>query len=106
MLKQTEIQEKLMEKIKEEGVEINKAALEKIVRAYNEILKNDLIESGKTKIPGIGNVEVRYRAAREGKNPRTKETIQIEECLTAGLKASDPLKAELAEKVDIAKYRK
>lgn len=106
MLKQSEILEKVNDKIKAEGIELSKVAVEKIIKSYNEILKEDLITTGKTKVVGIGNVEIRYRAEREGRNPRTKEKIVIEECLTAGLAVSSTLKKELADNVDIADYRK
>jgi len=36
-----------------------------------------LAEGEKVQLVGFGTFEVRERAAREGRNPRTKEVIQI-----------------------------
>lgn len=105
MKKQSEIIESISNKLKEQNIELSKADLEKVIKAYNVSFKEDLIETGKTKLPEIGNLEIRYRAKREGRNPKTKETITIPESLTVGLKVSSVLKKEVNEKVDISLYR-
>lgn len=106
MKQQVEVKDSLVATLAEQGVEVTKADADKIIKSYIEIIKDDLMETGKAKIPGVGILEIRYRAPREGRNPRTKETISIEESLTVGLSASTMIKKEISEKVDIAKYRK
>ena len=44
---------------------------------------------------GFGTFEVRERAAREGKNPKTGEVIQIAASKSVGFKTSKNLKEKL-----------
>ena len=46
----------------------------------------------KVQLIGFGTFEVRARAARQGKNPRTGETVQIDACKVPGFKAGKALK--------------
>ena len=106
MKQQVEIREILAERLAAEGIVLTKAQADKVIKTYTEILKEDLFETGKSKLPGVGILEIRYRAAREGKNPKTKEVIQIQESLSVGLSASSVIKKEIAEVVEISDYRK
>lgn len=106
MKQQVEIKDELVTRLGAQGLEITKVDADKIIKAYTEILKDDLFETGDAKLPGVGILKLRYRAARVGKNPRTKEPVEIAESLSVGLSASSVIKKEIAEKVDIAPYRK
>lgn len=106
MKQQVEVKELLVTKLAEQGVELTKVDADKVIKTYVDILKADLFETGKAKLPGVGILELRYRAAREGRNPKSKEIIQIEESLSVGLSASSVIKKEIAEEVEIANYRK
>lgn len=106
MKQQVEIKEMIMAKLAEQGVQVTKSDLDKMIKIYTEVIKEDLFETGKTKLPGIGILELRYRGARDGKNPATKEPMRIPESLSVGLSASTIIKKEISEAVDIAKYRK
>ena len=44
---------------------------------------------------GFGTFEVRHRAARKGRNPKTGETIQIKASKSVGFKPSKALKESL-----------
>lgn len=101
MLKQSEVRDQLAEKL-----EISKVDADKFIKTYVDTIKDDLFATGKSKIPGVGILEIRYRAEREGRNPQTKETLVIPETLTAGLSISSLLKDEIKEKVQIDSYRK
>ncbi|HEX7707827.1 MAG TPA: HU family DNA-binding protein [Thermoanaerobaculia bacterium] len=46
-------------------------------------------------IPGLGSFSVTHRKAREGRNPRTKETIQIPASKNVRFKAGKDLRAML-----------
>ena len=53
-----------------------KDALE-LVNIFFDILK-DVLESGEdVKIPGLGNFLVRDKVARPGRNPKTKEEVEV-----------------------------
>ncbi|MGL5711372.1 MAG: HU family DNA-binding protein [Paraclostridium sp.] len=102
MLKQSEIVEKLSEQL-----QVSKSQAEQFVKAFGEIVENDLVETGKTKILGMGTLNIRYRFGRNGVNPRnTEETISIPESLSVGLSASKSIKDRLRDEVDISLYRK
>ena len=50
---------------------------EKALKAFTEVVADELKKGDKIQLVGFGTFETRERAAREGRNPRTKETINI-----------------------------
>ena len=56
---------------------LTKKDTEDAVKAFVESVQEALEGGDKVQLVGFGTFEVRERAAREGRNPRTKETIQI-----------------------------
>lgn len=69
---------------KKQAAEVVSAAFE----AITEVLKND----DKLQITGFGTFEVKNRAERIGKNPRTKEDMVIPASKSPSFKASKTLK--------------
>jgi DNA-binding protein HU-beta len=63
-------------------------ALEACLNAISETLKND----GSVALIGFGTFSVSNRAARQGRNPRTGETIQIAASNVPKFKAGKALK--------------
>ena len=59
--------------------------------ALDEI-QNTLAEGGEVALPGFGTFSVRERAARQGRNPQTGETIEIAASKAPAFKAGKPLK--------------
>ena len=57
--------------------EIKKKDAEAAVNAVMAVIENALVEGDKVQLVGFGTFEVKERAAREGRNPKTGETIQI-----------------------------
>lgn len=51
-------------------------------------IKSALAKGEGIEIQGFGNFEIRERAAREGRNPRTKEAISIPATKVVGFKVS------------------
>ena len=45
--------------------------------AHAELLTSELQSAGSVQLAGIGKLKLGERAAREGRNPATGETIQI-----------------------------
>lgn len=68
-----------------------KAATEAIETVVNTIA-DTLVDGEEIKIAGFGTFSVAERAAREGRNPATGETIQIEASKSPKFKASKTLK--------------
>jgi len=60
-----------------EAAGLSKAESGKAVEAVFETIKGALAEGGEVRLVGFGTFSVSKRAAREGRNPRTGETIKI-----------------------------
>ncbi|WP_440336415.1 HU family DNA-binding protein [Megasphaera sp.] len=72
--------------------EITKKDAEKAVKAVFSVISDSLTKGDKIQIIGFGTFKVRQRKAREGRNPRTNEPIQIEASKTPAFKAGKQLK--------------
>lgn len=53
-----------------------------------EVFGEALADGNKVTLEGIGNLDVRHRKARKGRNPQTGEEIEIPASNTIGLKVS------------------
>ncbi len=60
-----------------DGADVNRETAGRVVEAVLETVAAMLAEGEAVRIPGFGTFEVRHRAARAGRNPRTGETIDI-----------------------------
>jgi len=56
---------------------LKKVQAEAAVNAVNEAIAEALAAGDKVQLIGFGTYEVKERAAREGRNPKTGETITI-----------------------------
>jgi DNA-binding protein HU-beta len=65
------------------------------VLGLTEIISATLRKGGKITLSGFGIFEVRERAARIGRNPRTGETMKIKATKVPAFKAGNTLKAAL-----------
>jgi DNA-binding protein HU-beta len=65
------------------------------ILALIEIISNTLEQGGKINLNGFGVFDVRERAPRVGRNPRTGETIKIKATKVPAFKAGATLKAAL-----------
>ena len=75
-----------------EKAEISKKDAEKAVKAFTDAVAEELAKGGKVQLVGFGNFEVSERPAREGRNPRTGETMTIAASKTPKFKAGKALK--------------
>jgi len=57
--------------------ELSKKDSEKALRAFEDAVTEELVSGGKVQLVGFGTFDVAQRAAREGRNPRTKEIMPI-----------------------------
>lgn len=71
---------------------LKKKDAEGAIAAFVECVQQALIEGDKVQLIGFGTFEVRQRAARTGRNPSTKEEIQIPASNTPVFKAGKALK--------------
>lgn len=73
----------------------SKAAAARAVDALITGVKKGLKKDGKVQIIGFGTFAVKKRAARQGRNPATGETIKIKASKTVGFKAGADLKSKI-----------
>ncbi len=76
---------------------ITKKDAERAVNAALETIAAEMAAGNKVSIAGFGIFEAKERAARTGRNPRTKQTIQIPASRIPAFKASKTLKDQLAK---------
>ena len=75
-----------------EKSKLTKKDTETILNAFIEIIEETLEKKEKVQLIGFGTFEPRNRAARIGRNPRTKEEISIPESTVPVFKAGKALK--------------
>ena len=71
---------------------LSKKDAEATVKAFTDVVAEALKAGDKIQLVGFGTFEVSERAAREGRNPRTGETMTIEASKTPKFKAGKALK--------------
>ena len=72
--------------------ELSKKDSEKAVKAFIEAVTAELKAGKKVQLIGFGTFEVRKRAAKEGRNPRTGEKMKIKASKVPAFKAGAALK--------------
>lgn len=72
--------------------QVTKKQAENMVAAFVDVVSDELASGGKVTLIGFGTFETRERAARQGKNPQTGETIQIAAATVPAFKAGSALK--------------
>lgn len=75
-----------------EKAEVSKKDSEKVLKAFVDVVTDELKNGEKVQLVGFGTFEVSERAAREGRNPRTGETMTIEASKAPKFKAGKALK--------------
>ena len=76
---------------------LTKKDAERVVSATVDAITETLAKGEKMQISGFGAFEVKTREARVGRNPRTKETIEIPATRQPVFKASKALKDTVAK---------
>jgi integration host factor subunit alpha len=71
---------------------LNKRESKDMVEAFFEIIHGRLVQSHDVKLSGFGNFNIRRKAPRPGRNPRTGESIPIKARNVVTFHASHKLK--------------
>jgi DNA-binding protein HU-beta len=71
---------------------LDKAAADKALTATLDAITAALAQGDKVTLPGFGTFETRERAARQGRNPQTGESIDIAASTAPAFKAGAKLK--------------
>lgn len=77
--------------------EITKKDAERIVNSTLDAITADLVAGNRVSLAGFGIFETKTRAARTGRNPKTKEVIEIAASTSVAFKASKTLKDAVAK---------
>ena len=77
--------------------EVSKKDAEAVIIATLDTITAALKEGEKVQLVGFGSFEVKKRAARIGRNPKTKESIEIPASVVPVFKAGKALKDAVAK---------
>ena len=72
--------------------ELKKSDVEKVIKAFTETVTDELKNGEKIQLVGFGTFEVTEKAAREGRNHKTGETMKIAASKAPKFKAGKALK--------------
>ena len=75
-----------------EQADISKKDAEKALKAFVDVVTEEMKKGEKVQLVGFGTFEVSERAARTGKNPQTGAEIKIAACKAPKFKAGKALK--------------
>ena len=77
--------------------DVSKKDAEAVLTAALDTITEALTEGEKVQLVGFGSFELKKRAARLGRNPKTKEAIEIPASVVPTFKAGKALKAAVAK---------
>ena len=75
-----------------EQIGLNKRESKDMIDAFFDLIAQQLVEGEDVKISGFGNFQIRTKAPRPGRNPRTGEPVAIEARRVVTFHASPKLK--------------
>ena len=75
-----------------EKAEISKKDAEKAIKAFTDVVTDELVKGEKVQLVGFGTFEVSERAEREGRNPKTREPMTIAASKSPKFKAGKAFK--------------
>lgn len=85
----------LVTRVSKEALETG-TTVEFVLDALGRVAAAELARGGEVPLPGIGKLAVKARAAREGRNPRTGEVVQVPAKRAVVLKVGKALKETVA----------
>lgn len=80
-----------------ENAGLTKKDTERVLNAAIDAITAALVNHEKVQISGFGTFEAKFREARVGRNPHTKESVNIEATWVPAFKASKALKDNIAK---------
>lgn len=81
-----------------EQIGLNKRESKDMIDAFFDLVAQSLVEGNDVKITSFGNFQIRTKAARPGRNPRTGEAIPIAARRVVTFHASHKLKEQIQER--------
>ncbi len=84
-------------KVVSEQIGLNKRESKDMIDTFFDLITDALKNSENVKLAGFGNFELRDKAARPGRNPKTGEVVQIEARRVVVFHSSQKLKDQLVK---------
>lgn len=78
-----------------EQIGLNKRESKDMVEAFFDLIAQNLVDGADVKMSGFGNFQIRAKATRPGRNPRTGEPVAIEARRVVTFHASPKLKEQV-----------
>ncbi len=78
-----------------EQIGLNKRESKDMIDAFFDLISDSVVEGTDVKISSFGNFQIRTKAPRPGRNPRTGEAIPIEARRVVTFHASHKLKDQI-----------
>ncbi|MGQ2980052.1 MAG: integration host factor subunit alpha [Polaromonas sp.] len=78
-----------------EQIGLNKRESKDMIDAFFDLISDSLVDGNDVKISGFGNFQIRTKAPRPGRNPRTGESIPIQARRVVTFHASHKLKEHI-----------
>lgn len=94
------LRSELVQKLAEENPHLRPQDLEQVVDTILEEISSALENGNRVELRGFGAFSVRQRDARTGRNPRTGESVEVEEKYVPFFKAGKELRARLNNGID------
>lgn len=89
------IKSELITRLAEKNPHLYQRDVEKIVSAIFDEVTNALARGDRVELRGFGAFSVKHRQARSGRNPRTGQTVSVEEKFVPFFKTGKELRERL-----------
>ena len=81
-----------------EQIGLNKRESKDMVDSFFDLISETLVQGDDVKISGFGNFQIRTKAPRPGRNPRTGESVPIDARRVVTFHASLKLKEQIQDR--------
>ncbi|ADM08997.1 integration host factor beta chain [Parvularcula bermudensis HTCC2503] len=95
------IKSELVQQLAAENPHLFMKDVEKLVSAIFDHISTALEQGDRVELRGFGTFSVKYREARTGRNPRTGESVEVEEKWVPFFKAGKEMRERLNKKTDL-----
>jgi integration host factor subunit beta len=89
------IRSELVQRLAEQNPDLRLTEIEAITETFFDTIVDQLASGGRVEIRGFGTFSVRSRDAREGRNPRTGESVEVSAKHVAHFKAGKDMRDRL-----------
>jgi integration host factor subunit beta len=89
------IRSELVQRLAEQNPGLRLTEIEAITDTFFDTIVEQLAKGGRVELRGFGTFTVRSREAREGRNPRTGENVQVAAKHVAHFKAGKDMRERL-----------